>query len=42
MKFRVLFGIEVEAADRKNAEFEAQKILDKKKIEANIFSVEEA
>jgi len=42
MKYRVIMGIEVDSADRTNAELEAQKIIKKAKIEANIFSVEEA
>jgi len=37
-----MIGINVEAADRTNAEMEARKILKNKKLNGDIFSVEEA
>jgi hypothetical protein len=42
MKFRVIVGIDIESADKHNAEMEIKKILEKKKIEGEVFRVEEA
>jgi len=40
-KYRVLFWIELEAIDREDAEKKAKKELKSKKIEAELYSVEE-